>query len=426
MTHQEVPVQGRKRAGAVATALRGVVTAALAVRAHALDVLAGGDIGLASHHAAIGVLAHAQGVGQLHPFHGINIDRQVPGVHLPGLHTEHQRVQAGDHQALDVIGVAMLEGLRQSVAQAGHISGAGPEPGWQVLLRIEGISVQISRHLGPVDAAGVFAPAENLPNETFHAGQWRMPVAVSRFGASHHFARVQQLQVERGRQMRVVQPGVARPDCILVAPEQRQSLANEGVQGLQRLRPRDRPGKTVEPTGMAGKACLDERDDLARHGVGLENRPRRDGARPGSAKGLAIVSVEVPLATNRLIALHQHLMPLALLAIEILHAQRLATFGMGCEVGNAGEKVAVLADIQRQALGLGQGFDCLQYAPVARLGHHQTGRLQAQDVGLQLRSQAAGVARRIESGVVQAAACRLQRQREVAHGCDKHRGTRFA
>jgi proline dehydrogenase len=41
-------------------------------------------------------------------------------------------------------------------------------------------------------------------------------------------------------------------------------------------------------------------------------------------------------------------MPLALLAIEILHAQRLAAFGMRSELANAAEEVAVLADVQRQ------------------------------------------------------------------------------
>jgi spermidine synthase len=116
MARQEVPVQRGERAGAFAAALRGVVAAARAERAHALDVLPGGDVGLAAHHAAIGVLAHAEGIGQLDPFHGVDVHRQVPGVNLLGLHTQHQRVQAGDHQALDVVGVAVRQRLRERVA----------------------------------------------------------------------------------------------------------------------------------------------------------------------------------------------------------------------------------------------------------------------------------------------------------------------
>ena len=95
---------------------------------------------------------------------------------------------------------------------------------------------------------------------------------------------------------------------------------------------------------MAGEAGIDECDDPARDGIGLEDGARRYGARTGGAKGLAVAGVEVPLAANGLIALHQDVMPLALRSIEILHAQRLAAFGMLREADNAAEEVAVLAD----------------------------------------------------------------------------------
>ncbi len=224
----------------------------------------------------------------------------------------------------------------------------------------------------------------------------------------------------------MVQPRVARPHRVLVTTEQRQSLADEGLQGLQRLRARDGPGKAGQPAGVVCEARLDERNHLARDGIGLEDGARRHDTRAGSAKGLAVVGVEVPLATDRLITLHQDVMPLALLAIEILHAQRLAAFGMRRELGNAAEEVAVFVDIQRQAVGCGHGLDRLQHAPVARGGHHQAGRLQAQDVDLQLRRQAAGVAWGVQSRVVQRAAGGLQRQREVAHRRQEHHRARLA
>jgi hypothetical protein len=41
--------------------------------AHAVDVLAAGDIGFAGHEAAIRVLAHADGVRDFYPFHRINV-----------------------------------------------------------------------------------------------------------------------------------------------------------------------------------------------------------------------------------------------------------------------------------------------------------------------------------------------------------------
>ena len=226
--------------------------------------------------------------------------------------------------------------------------------------------------------------------------------------------------------MRVVQPRVARPHRILKAAEQRQAVLDEGLQGQQRLRSRHGPGKAVQSTRVVGEAGVDERDDLERDGIRLEAGARRHGARAGGAEGLAVVSVEVPLATNGLIALHQDVVPLALLAIEILHAQRLAAFGMRRKVGNAAEEMAILSDIQRQAAVLGDGLDRCQHAPIAGRGHHQAGWLQTQDVSLQLPSQTAGVARHIQPGVVQRSADGLQIQREVAHGRQEHRGARFA
>ena len=54
------PVQPMKAAGAVTVALRRVVAAAGAVllAAHAGDVLAGGDVGLAGHQATVGIHRH--------------------------------------------------------------------------------------------------------------------------------------------------------------------------------------------------------------------------------------------------------------------------------------------------------------------------------------------------------------------------------
>jgi hypothetical protein len=53
------------------------------------------------------------------------------------------------------------------------------------------------------------------------------PGAVGGLGGGHHLARVQQLQVQRRRQVRVVQPGLAGPHRVLPAAEVRQALGDE-------------------------------------------------------------------------------------------------------------------------------------------------------------------------------------------------------
>ncbi len=162
---------------------------------------------------------------------------------------------------------------------------------------------------------------------------------------------------------------------------------------------------------------------------GSNRAARRHRARAGGAKGLAIVGIEVPLAAERrvlVLRVHQHAQPLALLAIEVLHAQRLAAACMRRELTHAREEMAVLADLQRQAACLGHRPDGLQHAPVARLGQHQPGRPQALDVDLQLRGQAAAVARCVQPRVMQWAIGSLQRQREVPHRREEQHGARSA
>jgi len=117
---------------------------------------------------------------------------------------------------------------------------------------------------------------------------------------------------------------------------------------------------------------------------------------------------------------------LALLTIEILHAQGFAAFGMRSELANGGEKMSILANIQRQIIRLGHGLDRLQHAPVARGGQHEAGRLQVKDVRLQLRTQTATIAWRIQAGVVQRALGGLKGERKMAHRRQEHHGARFA
>jgi hypothetical protein len=121
----------------------------------------------------------------------------------------------------------------------------------------------------------------------------------------------------------VIEPRIAGPHRILVAAEQRQAVLDEGVQGLQGLRPRHRPGKALQLSRMLGEALLDQGNHLTRHGVGLEAAARRQRTRAYGAKGLAVFGIEVPLAAERHVLpmrVHQHPVPFASLAVEVLHA----------------------------------------------------------------------------------------------------------
>ena len=54
-------------------------------------------------------------------------------------------------------------------------------------------------HVEPVDAANELAPSQHLADETLDAGQRQALRAPGRLGGLHHLGRVQQVQVEAGR-----------------------------------------------------------------------------------------------------------------------------------------------------------------------------------------------------------------------------------
>ena len=126
MPVQVIPIQGGERASRFTCGQGWIEFAAFAVVAHAVDVFATGHIRLAGHHAAIGKLAHAQGGGQLHPFHSIYVNTQIPFMDFFGRDAQKQRIQARDHQALDVVGIAVLQSLMDGVAHASHVCFASP------------------------------------------------------------------------------------------------------------------------------------------------------------------------------------------------------------------------------------------------------------------------------------------------------------
>jgi hypothetical protein len=308
---QVIPIQSGERASGVARGFGGVETAAFAVVAHAVDVFATGHIGLAGHQAAVGKLAHAQRVGQLHPFHGVYVHAEVPLVHLLGLYAQQQGVKAGHHQALNVVGIAVLQGLPNRIAQAGHLGVAGPVKLGQRFVRLLGVALGVVGHVGPVNAAHVFTPAQNLAHKTFHRLQRRMAIVKSCLCRSQHLTWVDQLQVERTRQVRVIQPNFAFPHGVLVKPKAGQAVCDEFVQCHQRLCTRDGPTKLRDRAGVVREFVVDQTHHVLGDGVGCDASGQGQHARTLFAKAAAVVGIKVPLAANGFFAFHQNAIFLA-------------------------------------------------------------------------------------------------------------------
>ena len=174
VARKKVPVQRVVRAGAVTHLELLVVVAAAAVVAHAVDVGGAAHVGLGGQQAAVGKLAHAHGVGHLHPFKGVDVHAQVPAVHGGGVESRQQREVADDHEALDVVGIGTARAIAPPHA-AGSACGSctGPEPLRQRRGVAQGVALVVAGHVGPVDAAHVFAPAQDLADEALHRRQRR-------------------------------------------------------------------------------------------------------------------------------------------------------------------------------------------------------------------------------------------------------------
>ncbi|WP_425338399.1 hypothetical protein [Thiorhodococcus minor] len=173
------------------------------------------------------------------------------------------------------MGIAGTERLAERLAQADHLGLARPVEARQGLMGIQGILIQQTRHARPVEVPNVLAPAEDLADEALHGVERRPARVEGRNGGVQDLTRVEQLQVERGRELRMVEPGLADPHGVLVVAKTRETQVDEVSERLQGLLARDWPSEGVKIARVVREAPLDKLQDLARQGI------RREAATPG-------------------------------------------------------------------------------------------------------------------------------------------------
>ncbi len=167
MTHHEIPIEHVERAGAGPGLLRHLVGASAAIIRHLGDVVARTDIGLGPDHAAIRELAHPDDVGCLDPFIGIDIDGQIPFMDLRRIDPRQQGEVARHHQPLDMMRIGVIAGLSHRLRHAVHPRGRTPIDRRQVAVMPQHVARGIVRPFQEIDAAHVFAPADDLADESF-------------------------------------------------------------------------------------------------------------------------------------------------------------------------------------------------------------------------------------------------------------------
>ena len=263
-----MPVEQVERAGTRPGFFADVIGTVAAIVRHAVDIGARCSIRFRGKKAAVGEQGHAMRVGQFHPFIGICVNRQIPLLNLARFNAGDQREGAGDHQALDMMGIGVgacfLHDLRNTV----HFCFATPVAHWQRAVRVECIAVRIIWHAQPVDAAHIFTPAQDLADESFHGIERRGPLAIGVLRRQANLARRQQAAIQIGRDRSMKQERLALFHGVLIVAVKRQAGVYEIGQRLQRAVARHRPAECVEVAEMRGKARGDKRHDIARDSVG--------------------------------------------------------------------------------------------------------------------------------------------------------------
>ena len=241
----------------------------------------------------------------------------------------------------------------------------------------------------------------------------------------HHFARVEQLEVERAREVRVVEPQLALPHGVLVLPKEWQALRDEALQGQQRVVACDGPAKAGQVAGMLCELGVDQGHHLLGDGVGCKALRGRDGRWALFAKGGAVVGIEVPLPAHGFAVDHQDAGFLAQGAVPVFKPQLFAAFGVFGKFTHGAEEVQVVAQLQGQVMLTCHGAQVLQHTPFTGGGEHQGLGFELFNGAAQSIGQGVGCVGCIQRGVVQRPALGAQGLREVAHGAQEDGGALF-
>ena len=129
---------------------------------------------------------------------------------------------------------------------------------------------------------------------------------------------MQQLEIEHGAEAGVVKPRFSHPHGILPTTELRQSVSDEIVQGRLSFGRGQGPVEGRHGAGVGAESLLDHRQDFL--GERIWKKPARSGHETGALfpKRFPVIGVVVPLATGRLISVHQEPRAFPQFAVEEL------------------------------------------------------------------------------------------------------------
>ena len=100
---------------------------ALGLIAHFFDVISACCIRLGANESTVGVERHAQRIGAFDSLQRIQINAKIPVIHSGRIDPGEQTEITGNHQPLNMVGIAMVEGIGYGFLQAAHTGFPCPE-----------------------------------------------------------------------------------------------------------------------------------------------------------------------------------------------------------------------------------------------------------------------------------------------------------
>ena len=168
---------------------------------------------------------------------------------------------------------------------------------------------------------------------------------------------------------------------------------------------------------MGAESLLDHRQDFL--GERIRGKPARRGHETGALfpKRFPVFGVVVPLATGRLIPVHQEPGPLPQFAVEELQSQLLASSGVSSEVLGGTEKMLIGSGHPGDARGSGDFLQLILQSPLSGIHRMDFCRTQSIEREGQLACQGLRTCGKPEVGsVTEAPLCTRDVELPIGHG----------
>ena len=251
-----------------------------------------------------------------------------------------------------------------------HAGVAAPVITGQRTLIVKPVFAGVIRHQQPIDAPHIFPPAQDLANEALHRIERRLTLPVSLLGGLTDHQRIQQTNIQIGRQQAVEQGVFPGDHGILEITEVRQPLFDKMCQCLLCLGGGGAPAKICQVADVIGEVLLHQRQHLLVDGIARERKVHGQGH--VTLVGLAVAGIKIPLTAHRRIPFHEQAGVATHFPVEELHAQLFLAAGPALEEGRGTEEPTVF----QAGDGTGQLLrplliDLLLQTVFTAMGNHQ-------------------------------------------------------